>query len=58
MSIIIALDVPDISTAKNLVEEIGDEGNFYKIGLELMMSGSYFVLISWLKEKNKKVRKY
>lgn len=55
MSIIIALDVPDISTAKNLVEEIGDEGNFYKIGLELMMSGSYFELISWLKEKNKKV---
>jgi len=55
MSIIIALDVPDISAAKNLVEEIGDEGNFYKIGLELMMSGSYFELISWLKEKNKKV---
>lgn len=55
MSIIIALDVPDIQSAKGLVEKIGDEGIFYKIGLELMMSGSYFELISWLKEKNKKV---
>lgn len=55
MSIIIALDVADISSAKKLVNEIGDEGSFYKIGLELMMSGSYFELISWLKSQNKKV---
>jgi orotidine-5'-phosphate decarboxylase len=55
MSIIIALDVPDIFAAKKLVEEIGDEGVFYKVGLELMMSGSYFELIEWLKNKNKKV---
>ena len=55
MSLIIALDVPDISSAKKLVDEIGDEGIFYKIGLELMMGGSYFELISWLKNKNKKV---
>ncbi len=55
MSLVIALDVPDFSSAKKLVDEIGDEGNFYKIGLELMMGGSYFELISWLKNKNKKV---
>ncbi len=55
MSIIIALDVADISSAKKLVNEIGDEGYFYKIGLELMMSGSYFELILWLKSQNKKV---
>ena len=55
MSLIIALDVPDFSSAKKLVDEIGDEGNFYKIGLELMMGGSYFELVSWLKNKNKKV---
>lgn len=55
MSIIIALDVPDFNAAKKLVDEIGDEGSFYKIGLELMMSGQYFELISWLKNKNKKV---
>ncbi len=53
--LIIALDVPEISAAKNLVNEIGDEAIFYKVGLELMMSGEYFPLVKWLKEKGKKV---
>jgi orotidine-5'-phosphate decarboxylase len=53
--LIVALDVPEIEAAKALVDEIGDEVNFYKIGLELMMSGDYFSLIKWLKNKNKKV---
>lgn len=53
--LIVALDVPDIAAAKKLVDEIGGEVNFYKIGLELMMSGEYFDLIKWLKNKNKKV---
>ncbi|NBV06530.1 MAG: orotidine-5'-phosphate decarboxylase [Proteobacteria bacterium] len=53
--LIIALDVPDFEAAKKLVNEIGDAANFYKIGLELMMSGSYFELIKWLKNKGKKV---
>lgn len=53
--LIVALDVPDINSAKKLVDEIGDEVNFYKIGLELMMSGSYFELIKWLKSQGKKV---
>ena len=53
--IIVALDVADINSAKMIVEKIGDEVSFYKIGLELLMSGEYFQLISWLKEKNKKV---
>lgn len=53
--LIIALDVPEISTAKKLVEEIGEEGVFYKIGLELMMSDSYFELTSWLKNRGKKI---
>lgn len=53
--LIVALDVPDISAAKQLVNELGDEVVFYKVGLELMMSGEYFLLVKWLKEKNKKV---
>lgn len=53
--LIIALDVADISAAKKLVEEIGDDGIFYKIGLELMMSGEYFELIKWLKNRGKKI---
>lgn len=53
--LIVALDVPDILAAKNLVNEIGDLVIFYKIGLELMMSGSYFELVKWLKNRGKKV---
>jgi len=53
--LIVALDVPDFLAAKNLVEKIGDEAVFYKIGLELMMGGQYFELIKGLKNKNKKV---
>ncbi len=54
-SLIVALDVPDVASAKKLVDEIDDAVNFYKIGLELMMSGEYFTLVEWLKNKDKKV---
>jgi len=53
--LIIALDVAQIEQAKNLVETIGDEAVFYKLGLELMMSGNYFELIKWLKARGKKI---
>jgi orotidine-5'-phosphate decarboxylase len=53
--LILALDVADFELAKNLIKTLGDEVSFYKIGLELMMSGDYFRLISLLKEQNKKV---
>lgn len=50
-----ALDVPGIPEAKALVEELGDSVWFYKVGLELFMSGDYFGLVDWLKAKDKKV---
>lgn len=53
--LIIALDVADISAAKKLVDHIADEAIFYKIGLELMMSGDYFELVKWLKNRGKKI---
>jgi len=53
--LILALDVPDFVSAKKLIEELGEEVLFYKIGLELLMSGDYFKLVSYLKEKGKKV---
>jgi orotidine-5'-phosphate decarboxylase len=53
--LIVALDVPDFASAKKLVKELGGEVVYYKIGLELMMSGDYFKIISYLKEKGKKV---
>ncbi len=53
--LIMALDVPSIDEAKLLVEELGDAVVFYKVGMELFMSGDYFAFIEWLKARNKKV---
>lgn len=53
--LIMALDVPGIPEAKALVEELGDSVLFYKVGLELFMSGDYFGLVGWLQERGKKV---
>lgn len=53
--LILALDVPDLDAAKALVTELDDSISHYKIGLELAMSGDYFVLLDWLLEKNKRV---
>ncbi len=53
--LIMALDVPSLSEARALVEELGDAVIFYKVGMELFMSGDYFGFIEWLKQQNKKV---
>ncbi|MGY6275983.1 orotidine-5'-phosphate decarboxylase [Methylomonas sp. MgM2] len=53
--LIMALDVPSIEEAKALVDELGDSVIFYKVGMELFMSGDYFGFIEWLKSRNKKV---
>ncbi len=53
--LIMALDVPGVAEAKALVQELDDSVLFYKIGLELFMSGGYFELIEWLKEREKKI---
>lgn len=53
--LIMALDVPSIDEAKALVEELGDAVVFYKVGMELFMSGDYFGFIEWLKARDKKI---
>ena len=53
--LIFAMDVPDCDQARSLADELGDAVAFYKIGLELMMSGGYFELLDWLLERDKKV---
>lgn len=53
--LIFAMDVPDCDRARMLVDELGDAVNFYKIGLELMMTGEYFELLDWMLARNKKV---
>ncbi len=52
--LIMALDLPSISEAKQLVEELDDSVVFYKAGMELFMSGDYFAFIEWLKLRQKK----
>jgi orotidine-5'-phosphate decarboxylase len=53
--LIFAMDVPDCDRARELATELGDSVTFYKIGLELMMSGGYFELLDWMLERDKKV---
>jgi orotidine-5'-phosphate decarboxylase len=53
--LIMALDLPDIGEAQDLVRELGDSVIFYKVGMELFMSGDYFGFIEWLKERQKKI---
>ena len=53
--LIMALDVPSIPEAHAMVEELGDSVIFYKVGMELFMSGDYFAFIEWLKARDKKV---
>ncbi len=53
--LILALDVPDHAAAKGLVGQMGASVCFYKLGLELFMSGNYFELVEWLRERGKRV---
>ena len=49
------MDVPDCDRARELATDLGDAVTFYKIGLELMMSGGYFELLEWMLARDKKV---
>lgn len=58
--LIVALDVPTVDDARDLVRTLGDEVSFYKIGLELILSGSLegatgLGLVSELIDKDKQV---
>lgn len=50
-----AVDVPEYDDALALVDTLGDAVVFYKLGLELSMSGRYFDLIDALRARGKKV---
>lgn len=53
--LIFAMDLPDCDQARRLTGELGDAVSFYKLGLELMMSGGYFELMDWMLARGKKV---
>lgn len=53
--LIFAMDVPDARQALRLADELGDAVQFYKLGLELMMSGGYFELVEALASRGKRI---
>ena len=53
--LIFALDVPGLEEAQALISGLGDSVEFYKLGLEVFLSGHYFELMEELKGKGKKV---
>ena len=53
--LIFAMDVAEPAQARALAERLGDSVQFYKLGLEMMMSGGYFELMDWMVAHGKKV---
>jgi orotidine-5'-phosphate decarboxylase len=53
--LILALDVPTVDDAKRLVTALGDSVSFYKVGLQLFMTGQYYELVEWLRERDKRI---
>jgi orotidine-5'-phosphate decarboxylase len=53
--LIFALDVPDMDRSMKLVDTLGDSVMFYKLGLEMFLSGAYFELIGELKNRGKRI---
>ncbi|MDH3732630.1 MAG: orotidine-5'-phosphate decarboxylase [Gemmatimonadota bacterium] len=53
--LMLALDVPDPEDARDLVERLDESVVFYKIGLQLFLSGGYFELGDWLRQRGKRV---
>src|SRR5207245_5443314 len=50
-----AVDVPSVDEAKQIVADLGDSVVFYKLGLEIFMSGAYYELLAWMRERGKKI---
>ena len=52
--LIVALDVPTVDEASDLVDHLGDDVTFYKVGLELVMQGG-MAFVQQLKARGNKV---
>ncbi len=53
--LIFALDVPTRAEALAWIERLGEAVTFYKLGLELCMSGEYFAVLAELRARGRKV---
>ena len=52
--LILALDVPTVADAQRLVEALGENVWFYKLGLELFLADGAFPMLDWLGARGKK----
>ena len=52
--IIVALDLPSVEEAQILVERLGPQMRFYKVGLQLFLAGCY-QMVDWLAERDCKI---
>lgn len=52
--LIVALDYTDVDRAEDIVNDLGDSIDFYKVGLELFLN-SRGLFLDFLKKKNKKI---
>ena len=53
--LIFAMDVSTTDAARRLTDQLGDSVSFYKLGLELFMSGGAFELLDWMVGRDKRV---
>ena len=53
--LIVALDVASLDEGKRWVDRLGDSVQFYKLGLQFLMTGRYFDMVDWLDAQGKKV---
>lgn len=53
--LIFAMDVPSPDDAERLTDQLGDSVQFYKLGLQLFMSGNYFDLVAFMQDRGKRV---
>ncbi|MCL5799656.1 MAG: orotidine-5'-phosphate decarboxylase [Gammaproteobacteria bacterium] len=54
-SVIVALDVPDAARALDLADRLGDEAQIYKLGLELLVGGDFWVVADALRARGKAI---
>ncbi len=53
--LIFAMDLPSVTAAEEMIDRLGDSVLFYKLGLQMFMTGGYFQLVEKLQKLGKKI---
>ncbi len=53
--LIFAMDLPSVAEAEAMIDRLGDSVQFYKLGLQMFMTGGYFQLVEKLQKLGKKI---